>query len=1043
MEKTIVSLFSKQTAKAVIISAALLASSSALATNNLTPRTPINSTKYAISNNIEYTSIVVKFKETTGIRLGDSGLFTKVSNPEMPANFGLDWTGFDAELSNLQGLISAQGLNLTKSFSISDSRLAELKKIGEERSGKELADLGLYFKLPLPAGLTTTQIRTLVESINNYVTVEAAFVKPPAIPAAITPDFQDYNPENSYYQGYLDAPTPADNDAFDGINAKYAWNFSGGKGEGINVIDVEGGWNTTHEDFPTLSFDYNTTENNSSWVPHGTAVVGVIAGVDNGIGVTGIANKANIGVSNIFGANHQDANGVIKSGTSAAILRAADMAGEGGIVLIEVHREGPELQQNCSCNASQCNYIPVEYWSDDYEAIETATALGVTVVEAAGNGSANLDDAIYGNAFNRSQKDSGAIIVGASQSKNSEPMCWTNYGSRVDIRGWGEMVTTLYSNETNNTDGVYRDPDALDNGNKWYKFTFSGTSSASPIVTGAAAVLQGIAQKTYGTTLTPDQIRDILSNNGTDQILNLGKNIGALPDLEKAITKLDELYDVFVCSEVTDTNVNHEAASRAYSETVLEGQTCWGTYCWGGTETTTWYAVGSGDELGTNGSSETTLHEYMVDKYATGNCPGDITPTNSAPLITLNGASEITINLGENFIDPGATATDAEDGDLTAEIVITGFVDTNSIGAYTLTYTATDSGGLSDSKTRTVNVVSEPTNSCIEYTDTISNHETAERAYSTEECEGTLWLGVCYGSMVTTWFANGSNENLGNNGSATVTLIEDNGSFSTGTCPTDPVAPVLVSYEVASNTNTQAVITGIASDEDGDIDRVVLGLGAASGFNCEGTTNFTCTLVWDDWSIEVGSEADLSVSAWDSRNESSNVEYFSLIRPEPQAPSAPEISNLQYTVDAQSMVVTVDVTDVDGDLYAVRLMYADQIGELHCDNTGGNQYTCNLTQHDTGTFNFKVHAVDSEGLTAETSAFTVEFTEEVINTCVTDTNFNHVEAGRAYVGGLSNLYAYAVGSDDDLGLYGSIYYSATTSLEETSTGVWTLVSSCN
>ncbi len=68
---------------------------------------------------------------------------------------------------------------------------------------------------------------------------------------------------------------------------------------------------------------------------------------------------------------------------------------------------------------------------------------------------------------------------------------------------------------------------------------------------------------------------------------------------------------------------------------------------------------------------------------------GDVT----APVITLKGDSEITIMAGDSFKDPGFTATDNVDGDITDKVEVSGEVKNYSAGTYTLTYTVTDSFG--------------------------------------------------------------------------------------------------------------------------------------------------------------------------------------------------------------------------------------------------------------------------------------------------------------------------------------------------------------
>ena len=75
-----------------------------------------------------------------------------------------------------------------------------------------------------------------------------------------------------------------------------------------------------------------------------------------------------------------------------------------------------------------------------------------------------------------------------------------------------------------------------------------------------------------------------------------------------------------------------------------------------------------------------------------------------APVITLNGANPMVVGFGTVFTDPGATASDGCAGDLTSSIVVTGSVDTNTVGFYALTYTVSDPSGHTDTKVRTVQV---------------------------------------------------------------------------------------------------------------------------------------------------------------------------------------------------------------------------------------------------------------------------------------------------------------------------------------------------
>ena len=115
-----------------------------------------------------------------------------------------------------------------------------------------------------------------------------------------------------------------------------------------------------------------------------------------------------------------------------------------------------------------------------------------------------------------------------------------------------------------------------------------------------------------------------------------------------------------------------------------------------------------------NNVDTSTVGTYTVTynvSDTSGNAADSVTRTvnvvdTTAPVITLLGDNPMTIEVGTTFTDPGATASDAGDGDLTSSIVVSGSVDTSTIGTYTLTYDVSDtSGNAADSVTRTVNVV--------------------------------------------------------------------------------------------------------------------------------------------------------------------------------------------------------------------------------------------------------------------------------------------------------------------------------------------------
>jgi hypothetical protein len=172
---------------------------------------------------------------------------------------------------------------------------------------------------------------------------------------------------------------------------------------------------------------------------------------------------------------------------------------------------------------------PMEWLQVNYDVIWTGVwARDVICIEAGANGGQDLDDPSWGGVFDRSVRDSGAIMVGAGTPNGLVAESCTNYGSRMDVHAWGSsIVTTGYG-------------DLYNGGTLQTRYTdgFNGTSGASPMVAGSALCLEGIARAALGAPLTPIEIRTILNETGTPQ--QGTRLIGPRPNLAAAAARVLE-----------------------------------------------------------------------------------------------------------------------------------------------------------------------------------------------------------------------------------------------------------------------------------------------------------------------------------------------------------------------------------------------------------------------------------------------------------------------------------------------------------------------
>ncbi len=441
-----------------------------------------------------------------------------------------------ADTTDLNSILSQSGARMRTLFGDTEERLQSKAMAARAPATAEMPNLHLYYSVEAP----DEQLDELASRLASLPGIAGAYVTPAPHPAAaatmpftqgeginamapapmeapaVTPDF-------TARQGYLEA-------APGGIDARYAWTLPGGRGAGVQIIDCEGAWRFTHEDLRVNQGGVIRTETTDlGWRNHGTAVMGEISGDVNTLGITGICPDAYVRGCSIFDTG----------GLPGAIVAAADRLRPGDIILIEVQYGHPSK-----------GFTSIEWWPAEFTAITYAVNRGITVVEAAGNGNNNLDDPVYNtpltgfpadwrNAFNRSQHDSGSVLVGAGApppgthgrdwGPDRSRLSFSNYGSAVDVQGWGREVTTA----------GYGDLQGSSSEDLWYTDQFSGTSSASPIIVGTLGCVQGVLRAQGRIPLSPARARELLRNSGSPQQDAAGRprteRIGNRPNLRQLI----------------------------------------------------------------------------------------------------------------------------------------------------------------------------------------------------------------------------------------------------------------------------------------------------------------------------------------------------------------------------------------------------------------------------------------------------------------------------------------------------------------------------
>ncbi|MGJ7550959.1 S8 family serine peptidase [Pseudomonas alloputida] len=331
-----------------------------------------------------------------------------------------------------------------------------------------------------------------------------------------TPDFEPQ-------QHYLDAP----GGRWQGLNVQQAWNLRV-RGRGARIHFSDGGLFPNHEDLrknPALKIVALGPNDDPK---HGTASAGILLAADNALGVTGISHE-----SELFIYHNRAQDGAGRLRTLKDLLRQVEPGD-----IVGINRQTANVRDLYT-------FLPSVHEQNWWEAIRALTERGAVVLVAACNGSNRTDEklgSVAGQGVDLSQwrnfndrGDAGAILVGACQSWDGKPHAYSNHHYRYRmLNAWGDSVTTLSYGDLQDRPGDDRD----------YTDNYGGTSSATPMVTGALALIQSYAMEQHHLYLNAEQMHLLVMASGYDDASESGSEVlpmGARPNVQGALLLLDQV----------------------------------------------------------------------------------------------------------------------------------------------------------------------------------------------------------------------------------------------------------------------------------------------------------------------------------------------------------------------------------------------------------------------------------------------------------------------------------------------------------------------
>ncbi len=369
-----------------------------------------------------------------------------------------------------------------------------------------------------------------------------------------------------------------------------------------------------------------------------------------------------------------------------------------------------------------------------------------------GNSSTSIDVTLADGTYvfycidGENQRAEAKFTIATISSSSSTAIAGTGNPSTTTVSLVDGKITMYNAGQFGPTGDVYRSLESI-----------AGVNSRvlNELVNAGQSVVQASVTKN---TAEDETYPNTVTDNGTSSLVSDTYYYYAINDMSMQEDEQGTYMDAYLMAVVDYT----AASSGTPEQLTAPVATCTATAT---TITPTWSAVtnatgyklrystsnpptgdGTTSTSGTaiTGLTESTTYYIQVKAIGDGTTYSDsewstvatqattATPDTTPPVITLTGEASVTINVGDTWTDPGATATDNVDASVTVTSSITlggqavQSVDTSTAGTYTITYNASDTAGNAATPvTRTVLVNTVP--SAISLAGATSNAKTIRR----------------------------------------------------------------------------------------------------------------------------------------------------------------------------------------------------------------------------------------------------------------------------------------------------------------------------